>query len=476
MTTDPLATIREQLVAGIGRRRMARRRATVVAAAVCVVAVGVGAVATLSFSKDPDPSVPVTGVGTSTTAPFVMPAPPTPPVSHVTDEAVWTIEQPPTWHRAGRELMPNLVWDSLTLATVPLRVDGERCAQLPTRALRDLGAGDALVSVFFAGPADATDPPWPAGLFDGRELPRQEAHDALVCAERSDLEVHWGRRNHHNQALWLLAAFGPEATEDVRAEAWRALSSLQPRSPQTPGAPPLCIVTKPWPMPEVPGDRPTTPSSGSAWHGTPALWTALPADGIHRQRKSAWWSVEFAGGRVEPEPDISVTWRRLGAPRPTVRAGSPGTNASTLQLGDFMLAGIDPYAPGCWEVSAHYQGKTLSYVYWHPPGLWTATDVPGVADGSTSRIEGRVIFDEEHNCFRLDQPGGQLRIVWPAGSTVTPDASTIMLPDGEAVRVGGRVQAQGWYATPPPPASPALARPCPAPRSEVAILTGSAGG
>lgn len=473
--TDPLDVIREQLLSGIHRRRRARRRVLVAVAAVSVVALGVGAVSALLGGGDGEGSVVVTGTATSTTA-VSHSVNPRPAAANVRGAAIWAIEQPPTWDRAGSELMPNLGWASLTLATVPLRAGGERCAHLPERALRDLGDDDALVSVFFAGEAHPEDSPWPAAGFDGGELPRGRTHGALECSERSDLAVHWGRRQHGGQALWLLVVFGPEASEGVRADAWRTLSSLE--APATPSGAPVCVLTKPWPLTDVPGGDPEFhPPQGLSWHGTPALWTALPTDGPQGWRKSVWWSVAFPGGREEPAPDIAVTWRRLDATRPVVRSSAPGTNAWTPETGDFMIAGVDPVAPGCWEVSASYGGRTLDYVYWNPPQLWTTTDSASAGgdddNDDESPIEGRLVFDEDANCFTLHQPEGPVPVVWPAGSTVSPDASIISLPDGEAVRVGDQVAVAGHYAT---PSSTDIARigDCPSARSEIAILTGGA--
>lgn len=43
-----------------------------------------------------------------------------------------------------------------------------------------------------------------------------------------------------------------------------------------------------------------------------------------------------------------------------------GTNAHTTADGWFMIAGIDPDIPGCWQVTATYRGAELSYVYYRP--------------------------------------------------------------------------------------------------------------
>lgn len=106
------------------------------------------------------------------------------------------------------------------------------------------------------------------------------------------------------------------------------------------------------------------PHEGTVWYGSEELWTALAVDGDHGGRKSVWWSVNFPGGIVEEQPDVSVTWTRLDTDETAViDNGGKATNAFTGAEGWFMIAGIDPNQAGCWEVEATYKGATLSYVY-----------------------------------------------------------------------------------------------------------------
>jgi hypothetical protein len=60
-----------------------------------------------------------------------------------------------------------------------------------------------------------------------------------------------------------------------------------------------------------------------------------------------------------------VTWNRLDIETDPLVA-DVGTNAFTAGDGDFMIAGIDPDEPGCWEVTASYKGATVRYVYEGP--------------------------------------------------------------------------------------------------------------
>lgn len=109
------------------------------------------------------------------------------------------------------------------------------------------------------------------------------------------------------------------------------------------------------------------PHEGMVWYGSEGLWTALAIDGDHGGRKSVWWSVNYPGGIVEEQPDVSVTWTRLDTDEPVVTDnGGKATNAFTGAEGWFMIAGIDPNEAGCWGVEASYKGATLGYVYEKP--------------------------------------------------------------------------------------------------------------
>lgn len=107
---------------------------------------------------------------------------------------------------------------------------------------------------------------------------------------------------------------------------------------------------------------------GRFWFGTSALWTNLPADGI-------WWglpqendgfvqkTVFWRDGYVaveEPNPDLTVSGRRLDAPSKTF-SFSDATNGWD-EGGDFMLMGIRIPTEGCWEITAEYKEAKLTYV------------------------------------------------------------------------------------------------------------------
>lgn len=111
-----------------------------------------------------------------------------------------------------------------------------------------------------------------------------------------------------------------------------------------------------------------TDYEGRFWYGTPALWTNLPSDGV-------WWglpqddsgyvqkTVFWREGYVaieEPNPDLTVSDRRLDAP--SERFSFSDSTSGWDSSGDFMLLGISIPTKGCWEITAEYEDVTLNYV------------------------------------------------------------------------------------------------------------------
>ncbi|MCO8128907.1 hypothetical protein NHL50_16975 [Acidimicrobiia bacterium EGI L10123] len=407
MTADPLEKIRAGLLTGVAAEPRRSKRRRVVAALVAVAALFAGGVALASPWGDRADDAVIAGEGGNPSDPATDgPAMPSSP-------STWSIEEPSGWQRAGRELMPNLGWDSLTIATIPLEHGGERCAQVPEQALRDLGAEDALVSIFFnVSPADSASP-WPSEVSD---LPGLENSDPAECADRSDLQIRWAHIERAEVAFYVLVALGPDASDAVREEASAALRSFQPVGGSNAARAPECVVTVP---PAVQPDLPTAEGvaagPGKGWVGTEDLWTVLPLSGVHQQRKSAWWSQHFPGGSVEERPELRVTWDRQDEAVPSIVAEPPGQNGYGMEAGWFMLNGIDPDARGCWKVTAEYKGHRLSYVYWNPVDLdtldSTATERQrAVRDGLMPELVGHdlnTLGDVEGVLFELQDVLGQ---------------------------------------------------------------------
>jgi hypothetical protein len=132
-----------------------------------------------------------------------------------------------------------------------------------------------------------------------------------------------------------------------------------------------CPVTAPTETFVAPAPAPERPpeSYQAEWYGTRSLWTMLDRDGEVWAslpegpdgfgQKTFWWSVEWDSD-AEPQPEISVTGRRLDAPGQFKSEGR-GTNAFA-DFGAAMLVGVTIPTTGCWELTGTYRGESLSYV------------------------------------------------------------------------------------------------------------------
>ena len=112
-----------------------------------------------------------------------------------------------------------------------------------------------------------------------------------------------------------------------------------------------------------------------SWYGTDALWTALDADGkwkmgnygkgIAYRTKLVFWGQGF-DWRTEPEPKLIITGKRLDGNAPSIALAHanavfvPGDRPDLMPPG--MMTGLDVPTAGCWELTAHYRGHTLTFV------------------------------------------------------------------------------------------------------------------
>ena len=139
------------------------------------------------------------------------------------------VELPAGWHLADERLTPNLTdpVEVLAAATVPLRYRETGCAHVAGAALEDLGPQDAFLTLQERGydhrSAWPDFPPRP-DRFGPRLGERSEASYCVPAARFTD---HWFGFSESGRRFHVLVAFGPEAPEHVRAEAWAVLDSLR---------------------------------------------------------------------------------------------------------------------------------------------------------------------------------------------------------------------------------------------------------
>jgi len=116
-------------------------------------------------------------------------------------------------------------------------------------------------------------------------------------------------------------------------------------------------------------------ANGNFWYGTDALWTALSVDGKWKMADHAkgqvlttkliFWGRGFDSSK-KFEPELTLTGKRLDGDAPSL-AVSPAHKAfvgavSRGTMPPAMMIGLDVPTAGCWELTAHYGGHTLTFV------------------------------------------------------------------------------------------------------------------
>jgi hypothetical protein len=182
----------------------------------------------------------------------------------------------------------------------------------------------------------------------------------------------WPRALISFALLLLFSAYG----QGAGAAAGPLQASEPAQVGDAPGALPKdCPVTHPPAalfVPPAPYSH--TPSDGGVWFGSESLWTDVPANGVWASlsqdstgytQKVFWWRKGYSW-TAEPEPNLTVSGRRLDAPAPALIA-SQATNAYASDIQSAMLVGVDFPALGCWGITGHYRAAELSFVVWVAP-------------------------------------------------------------------------------------------------------------
>lgn len=114
----------------------------------------------------------------------------------------------------------------------------------------------------------------------------------------------------------------------------------------------------------------------------PMIWQWAPHQPGHEQEvqpltaKTFWYRVGY-DWRVEPQPKLTITGRRLDGPAPPLmvmtwpRRNAPPAQATNAIMDNSgrgaMLTGVYVPVPGCWEITGDYEGDKVSFVVWVEP-------------------------------------------------------------------------------------------------------------
>ena len=213
---------------------------------------------------------------------------------------------------------------------------------------------------------------------------RQEA-DAMALSNRTYEHVlrRTKVRRMVTAAMAGLAVIAIVTTGIVTARTPMPSTDIGPATAETPSPSPSsrlvdgCPVTVP-PQPAFVPPEPYPPEPGfeAVWYGSADLWTSLDRNGAvwtglpvgsgpHAVGdKTFWWSENFSTAKGEDfsgDTDITVTAVDLdGSSRTVVEKGGGPTFHRFSK--NSLLVGLGLPEPGCWEVTARYQGAELSYV------------------------------------------------------------------------------------------------------------------
>jgi hypothetical protein len=152
----------------------------------------------------------------------------TPPTTEASAHGL-TVALPGGWQAAAESLTPHLAdpREELAVATFPLRYRETACAHVPGSALEDLGPGDAFVELeergLDPGSSWAGFPARPARFGPSLGGPSE----ASACTPAARFTDHWFTFSDAGRHFHVRVAFGPQASEEVRRQAWTILESLR---------------------------------------------------------------------------------------------------------------------------------------------------------------------------------------------------------------------------------------------------------
>jgi hypothetical protein len=139
------------------------------------------------------------------------------------------VELPAGWQEAETTLTPQLTdpVEVLAVGTYPLREGGENCNHVAGRALTEMGPRGAFITLQERGYDRNSSwpdfPPRPARF--GPELGGPS--EASACAPGARFTDHWFGFSEANRHFHVLVAFGSDAPQAVRDQAWAVLDSLR---------------------------------------------------------------------------------------------------------------------------------------------------------------------------------------------------------------------------------------------------------
>jgi len=80
----------------------------------------------------------------------------------------------------------------------------------------------------------------------------------------------------------------------------------------------------------------------------------------------AWWSQGY-DWKADPQPELSITGKRLDAPAPPLVTDDHANGAHIDGKPSFIMSGVNFPTTGCWEITARWKGEEVRFVVWIGP-------------------------------------------------------------------------------------------------------------
>lgn len=133
--------------------------------------------------------------------------------------------------------------------------------------------------------------------------------------------------------------------------------------------PETCPVT----LPAAPRFKPPAPyeEGTRVWHGTPALWTSLPRDGIWRslgaRNKFSWWSQNWGPTTANKDGlNLLVSALKLDGETRSIVFSDVENVVEDADHWSMMMS-LDFPVSGCWQVTGRLGKESLTFVVWVSP-------------------------------------------------------------------------------------------------------------
>jgi hypothetical protein len=148
----------------------------------------------------------------------------------------FSVRYPSTWHLAKTPLTPDVTdgREIVSIGSYPLPAGANDCTHGPTKAIAALPTNGALISI-----QDRTDQMLfgPRPIFPAADDAAARYDQPAACVTGTAYEHWWFMFDEHQRSFQVLVAFGSQASQQTKTDAWNVLNSMYMNYPPTSSAP-----------------------------------------------------------------------------------------------------------------------------------------------------------------------------------------------------------------------------------------------